>query len=802
MNGVAFVVSALVMLTVWGQVTGQDFTCGWEQSTYSVTEGGSVLISAQFTGNAASVVLSYSTREAGSGSGFAEGNGVDFISVGGVISLDQATPIGSVPLFTVQDPTDEGQNEVFLVDLTSAAGVACDPATATIVIIDDDEDGMVTTPPPDPSDVMWEMNVFELSESNPADVGIVCAVGVVTTSVTVTNIMLTPVNISLDGQPAPTDGTDFFVPVLPTELTFTPSVSRQCIDIFIADDGVPEGTETLRVSFDLPDGSTQTAYVNILDNEDPIIVEWEFDEYTFEEGVNGTYEICAVTDDTIPFGGFAFQVLFFNDTALAEEDYIDNSGTLSFQPGDTRVCVPIDIVDDALIETDECFFVYLLSPFMLPDITKVLIEDDDGDITVNVENEIYTVIEGNELEVCLVTANGLPATFPFYAYTHIDLRPFFPFYFYLRFHFSAGDVRVCNRTSIPGNTYIDKLEREVMLKFYIEESPFSAFVEFDRCDAWLFIADDDLAVVGFSEEEYTAFEDGEFVTVCLELCEGTTNRPIDVLLYSSDDSAIAGINYESTLAIVTIPALGITGTVGCINISIFDDGVALPFTQQFNLAISISDTHVIIPAEKSSAVVIIQPAFEVCFDSDSPAVDGNQLFISFDSTVAVDNATCVVEDSAGNVIASEDCTIGNATITLPAGDSDPFFITVTVRSGDEVRILENNVRSELTGVCDVHLVNKGILINGSIATVYAQPSGPSNMDRIVQLQCRCRDSPSDQPTYEDCFDFMTATSTPSGSFHFEYTIPEDCVILQIRPVDNGNCSPRRGIQIDLRELES
>lgn len=38
---------------------------------------------------------------------------------------------------------------------------------------------------------------------------------------------------------------------------------------------------------------------------------------------------------------------------------------------------------------------------------------------------------------------------------------------------------------------MDKQEREKEIMFYVEESEFSEFVEFDRASAWCFIADDD-----------------------------------------------------------------------------------------------------------------------------------------------------------------------------------------------------------------------------------------------------------------------------------------------------------------------
>ena len=47
-----------------------------------------------------------------------------------------------------------------------------------------------------------------------------------------------------------------------------------------------------------------------------------------------------------------------------------------------------------------------------------------------------------------------------------------------------------------------------------------------------------VALVGFAQAQFMAFEDSGSVSVCLELCEGTTNRPIDVLLSTSDNTAV------------------------------------------------------------------------------------------------------------------------------------------------------------------------------------------------------------------------------------------------------------------------
>lgn len=47
--------------------------------------------------------------------------------------------------------------------------------------------------------------------------------------------------------------------------------------------------------------------------------------------------------------------------------------------------------------------------------------------------------------------------------------------------------------------------------------------------------------------------------------------------------------------------------------------------------------------------------------------------------------------------------------------------------------------TELTDVCDVHFINKGIIFSGNNATIYVQPTGPDPDARILNLECRCRE---------------------------------------------------------------
>jgi len=50
-----------------------------------------------------------------------------------------------------------------------------------------------------------------------------------------------------------------------------------------------------------------------------------------------------------------------SDTAIAGTDFVDATGSITFEPGQSRVLVPIDILDDDIGEATEDFVVSLIS---------------------------------------------------------------------------------------------------------------------------------------------------------------------------------------------------------------------------------------------------------------------------------------------------------------------------------------------------------------------------------------------------------------------------------------------------------
>ncbi|MEQ1638506.1 MAG: Calx-beta domain-containing protein [Methylococcales bacterium] len=103
------------------------------------------------------------------------------------------------------------------------------------------------------------------------------------------------------------------------------------------------------------------------------------------------------------------------------DDFIDNSGTLTFAPGETTKAINLQIVGDPIVEADENFSVNLLNisntaTLGAPSIATVTIKNDDAVIpTVSFKDATVNVLEGNggnqpNKEAELIVNLSAPAT--------------------------------------------------------------------------------------------------------------------------------------------------------------------------------------------------------------------------------------------------------------------------------------------------------------------------------------------------------------------------------------------------------
>lgn len=148
-------------------------------------------------------------------------------------------------------------------------------------------------------------------------------------------------------------------------LTFGPGVTVQTFSVGIADDLLIEPSETFSLTLTNAGGSAAlaitTATVTIVDND------FRAGDLTFsaasylvaESGGSVGISVLRTNGST---GVLTVDYRTVAGTALADNDYLAQSGTLIFTEGQTNQTITIVIQDDAAVEGDESFFVQLFNP--------------------------------------------------------------------------------------------------------------------------------------------------------------------------------------------------------------------------------------------------------------------------------------------------------------------------------------------------------------------------------------------------------------------------------------------------------
>jgi hypothetical protein len=170
-------------------------------------------------------------------------------------------------------------------------------------------------------------------------------------------------------------------------LMFPSGVISQSINVSIVDDTLHEGDEMLRLSLHDPVnaslGLPEAAPLTIVDNEDPLEIQFESGEYDAveDEGIvemavalSATAELTVTVEATVVGG-----------TAKVGIDFTGPATSLTFAPGTTVQFLQIALTDDSEIEPQETVFLGLSDPhgatLATTDLAKLTIADDDGTVT-------------------------------------------------------------------------------------------------------------------------------------------------------------------------------------------------------------------------------------------------------------------------------------------------------------------------------------------------------------------------------------------------------------------------------------
>lgn len=315
--------------------------------------------------------------------------GSDYQSQSGTLVFDIGESQKVIEVVTSQDSLHEA-DETFLVQLTGAVAAnvrdTADESTGTIV--DDD---------PAPDLTISDATVTEGTGGTQSATLTLSLSEVAGREVTVEYT-------TADGSAVAPD--DYTAPAQPATATIAAGQQTATLVVPIVTDDVDEDDEDFTVTLSNAVGanlSDDVGVVNIVDDDDAPVV--NVSAVTVTEGVDATATFTVGLSNpssrTITVE-FATQP----DTAADPDDYTGNSGTLTFDPGETSKTVEVEILDDLLNEADETFTLLLSNPnnatVGTPSTDGVII-DDDANPAVNLAPSDQQVAEGNSGDLTTVT---------------------------------------------------------------------------------------------------------------------------------------------------------------------------------------------------------------------------------------------------------------------------------------------------------------------------------------------------------------------------------------------------------------
>jgi uncharacterized protein (TIGR03382 family) len=323
--------------------------------------------------------------------------GVDYntlVKTTQTIAANTASISITVPL--VGDTQDE-IDEKFLLKLSAASGATFADDTAQGTIADDD----ATPPPPAPA---VTLTGAQIAEGDGGDVDL-------TFTLTRPNGYISDLSYTVSaGAGTATVGTDYDAPV---QIVFPAAALSLLIHSTVHGDTALETDEsfTLTVS---GNGSTVSAEGLILNDERTPVL--SMDELRVTEGQDG--EISAlflITLDEAPQSQLDFQVAFIDGTATQDLDYrVIAPAILSFAPGQSFAQLPVAIIGDGVIESDEeDFSLQLTDALGTTHSVRATIVDDDTPLDPVLDPPSDAVVPPAPVATPVVTAEspatGLPA---------------------------------------------------------------------------------------------------------------------------------------------------------------------------------------------------------------------------------------------------------------------------------------------------------------------------------------------------------------------------------------------------------
>ena len=148
-------------------------------------------------------------------------------------------------------------------------------------------------------------------------------------------------------------------------LSFAAGETQKTISITVNGDTAIENNETLALNLSSPSGATiaDGAAVGTILTDDAVVPRIAITDATVKEGNSGTRDLSfTVTLSQATTSTVTVAYGTADGTAKAGQDYIAQTGTLTFAPGETSRTINVKVAGDTAIEANETLKINLTSP--------------------------------------------------------------------------------------------------------------------------------------------------------------------------------------------------------------------------------------------------------------------------------------------------------------------------------------------------------------------------------------------------------------------------------------------------------
>ncbi|MEM7113154.1 MAG: Calx-beta domain-containing protein, partial [Chloroflexota bacterium] len=477
-------------------------------------------------------------------------------------------------------------------------------------------------------------------------------------------------------------------------VVFNAGETNKTVLVDIANDGLSEGTEkfnfTLSNAINVPLGVPSTAEVNIVDNE---TIQFNAASYSVNENagsidvlveLGGSPQLAVTIDYTTSDG-----------TATNAADYTGQSGTLTFNPGETSKTITIPILDDLEVEPSETVNLTLSNPTntqLGANATAVLTIIDNEDVTFSTAN--YSVNEQGGAATITAVLSGTPNSTVTVDYQTIDGSATAGNDYQATsgtLTFLAGETIKTFTVPVIDDSSIEPPETVTLRLVNPNNVTIGALSQ-----ATLTIVDNE--DVHFSSASYTVSESESQVTVTVEL-SSVSPGGVSINYSTSDGNAQAGSDYTAVGGTLTFaPGEQFkTFTVPILNDDLSENNETfnVHLTGPVNVQLGSPDT----------AVVTITDNETIQFSSTTYGVAENGGFASITVQLAGPaQASVSVDYTSGDITASagSDYSVASGTLNFNPGETSktinvPIIDDNIVESGEQFALFLSNPVNTILG---------------------------------------------------------------------------------------------------------